>query len=920
MIRRVVVSLAALLALTTAGCGAGNQLAFSHQFADNREEDFAAVLERLPDPRPSASPQNVTGEAIVVVTTHGEDASREIVAIAPASGEERWRRTIDAQTRPEVLGDLVLTSERHQIVALDLRTGQPRWTAPLADLAYVGATRDGDTIYYAATVGAMGGARRVGHVAAVDAQTGDERWRHEVNGVFGQPAAAGGMVMVPWERQNLAILDEATGQELARLRSTDDVLAWTFQDPTGVYYGHRSIYRMTHRSVTGARGESTHRAVPIPELPVLREDEVPREVELWDDGFAPKPGTRSARGRIRLYFAPGASESADDVAILGDTYYFVFYRYVFGYDLEGNLRWTRILEQDVVGAQATADGLFVVGEQGAMHVLDRQSGLDRWSGGSELQVASVALDVAGFAGGAAPEGTAPTLRESLNAVAVDPDNRLVSARAYAIQRLAELEEGEVTRDLLDLYSQQSMPGALRTAIANALRARRTGSEHLIEALGRRYDFLEGTSAPPLEVIVPSLLEMRATQAVPGLVQQMNDHETPAAVLPQVISAIVELGDASIVPALQHFLVLYHADSAFAAQPEPLATAANGIFRLGGEEGRQMLTALAAEPRTLGPVREQIGGFFTAEQAAQEALARREAEEAERALAEAARQADAALPTRLTEAQINETFAQHADGLRECLAGEVARNPLLGQVRLVFILNNDGRAAEVGVAPNTPELVECMQGRVTAIEFPRFRERRMRGRFVIHVRGDADGGPSDDIGSEGTATAALPADAPWWAWSARLAPADAVVTPARAWWERRPAPVTTPAVSASTGTPPSGTGTPGTTGPETPGTTGPGTGGGSPWWTGAGDEEQVEEAPTETPPAPAPQPEPRGRGRRGRGAAPQPAQPQAPAAQPPAQPQPPAAPPAQPQPPAAQPPAQPQPPAAEERPWWEGAEG
>src|SRR5690606_28966979 len=127
--------------------------------------------------------------------------------------------------------------------------------------------------------------------------------------------------------------------------------------------------------------------------------------------------------------------------------------------------------------------------------------------------------------------------------------RLVPARAYAIRELAAMEEPEITRDLLDLYSQQSMPGTLRRAIGAALQTRRAGSEHLIEALGRRFDFIEQTQSPPLEVIVPSLLEMRASAAVPGLVQQLNDHETPAAVLPTVARAIVELGDASVVPAL-----------------------------------------------------------------------------------------------------------------------------------------------------------------------------------------------------------------------------------------------------------------------------------------------------------------------------------------------------------------------------------
>ena len=88
-----------LLALTltlagASGCGGGSEGAFRHQFADNRSEDMAAVLERLPDARPQDRPENALGEALVVVATHGEDGQRQVVALTPA-GEQRWSQAID---------------------------------------------------------------------------------------------------------------------------------------------------------------------------------------------------------------------------------------------------------------------------------------------------------------------------------------------------------------------------------------------------------------------------------------------------------------------------------------------------------------------------------------------------------------------------------------------------------------------------------------------------------------------------------------------------------------------------------------------------------------------------------------------------------------------------------------------------------
>jgi len=921
------IRLAASLALTLTACGGAGTgtMAFSYQFADNQAEAFNAVMDRLPAPQASSRPDNATGAHLAVVTTH--EAPRQVVAIDLDSGQTRWSFALDAQTRPEILGDVVLSSERHRVVAIDLATGRERWELTLPDLAYVGADRDGDTIYLSFTVGALGGARRDGHLVAVDAQSGAERWRHEIEGVFGQPAAAGGMVLVPYERQNISVLDEVTGYELARLRSTDDVVAWIRHDPTGIYYGHRGLYRLSHDSVHGSRDRAMHIEPPIPSVPPLHEGEAERPVDLEDDGFLPKPGTRTARGRIRLYFAPELAQEGEEIGILGDSYYFVYYRYVFGMNADGSLRWARILEQDVIGAQVIEGGLLTVGEQGQMRVLGRTNGQDAWTGGSAMQLSSVALDAAGFT--ASPTDAAPRpLREVLNEVALDPDNRLVAARAYAVRLLAALPESEITRDLLDLYQQRSMPRALRDAIATTLRTRTSGSEHLVNALSRRYDFIEGTEGPPLELIVPSLIDMRATQAVPGLVQQMNDHETSPAALVLVVRAVAELGDASVLPALQRFLVLYRADSSFAEHGEALSWAAQGIFRLGGPEGRQLLSALAADTRTVAPLTAAINGFYENETREAAQLAQREADDAARAADEAARQATAALPTRLTQEQINQTFAEHTEPLRACVAAEVQRNPLLGQVRLVFILTSDGHASEIGVAPSTPELVECMTGQVASIQFPQFRQRRQRGSFTVALRG----GQPVAATSQSALEPRLAPDAPWWTWWNRRAEAGVVTTVAAAegvtlaWWDRRAAPerastTTAPAPAVPEGTDlhvtTVGSGTDTQTSGGGSGTTGSEAGsgaGGTPWWmgAGAGAEAPDEADPTPPPAAPPPAPEPPARGRRGRrGAQPTP---------PPAQPTPP---PAQPTPPPAQPtppPAQPTPPPQEENPWWAPAEG
>ncbi|MCB9621112.1 MAG: PQQ-binding-like beta-propeller repeat protein, partial [Sandaracinus sp.] len=552
------------------GCATVTQLpAFSYQLPDNRETDVAQVIATLPAERDASS------EPRLVVSIHEEN----VVAGLALDGTEQWRAEVAAMTRPELHGDLVITSDREGLVALDAASGRVLWRTPIEGLAYVGSSRSGSTLVFVASVGAGGGATRVGRIRAVEARSGRDLWQHEIAGTLGHPQARGPWVFVPWDRQNIAILDLATGIEKARLRSTDDVIAWVRDLPSGVYYGGHGLYRFDARSASGTKSGSTYHAPLLPEAP--------REPLVADDGFFPTPGTRSARGRIRLYATP--TPAGEELGLAGDRFYFVYYRYVFGYDAERNLRWARMLDQDVIAADALDSGLFVVGENGTLRLLSPETGNDVWTGGSERALASAGLDVRGFA----PQGDGGEARDlatSLAEIAGDPDNRLVPARAFAIQKLGALEAPEVSSVLLDLYAQRSVPSALRETINEVLRQRTTGTEHLLAALQQRYDYLDERPAPPLELIVPALLEQRKTESVASLVAHMLDHETPIGVLPLVVRAIVELGDASVVPALQSFLVLYHADSTFAGQGDALAVAAEGIYRHGGDEGRAMLTA------------------------------------------------------------------------------------------------------------------------------------------------------------------------------------------------------------------------------------------------------------------------------------------------------------------------------------------
>src|SRR5207245_9904568 len=197
------------------------------------------------------------------------------------------------------------------------------------------------------------GSNRCGRITAVDAGSGGVRWQYSVDGVLGAPAAAGGMVFVPWDRQNLAIIDGMTGHEIARLRSTDDVWEFVFAAREGVFYGSHGVYRLTE---AGYRGVKT--GVPRYEPPLR---DLPSQAQLHPDGFsAPLPG-RNARDKVGFQWAVAAEQPPDSVGIADDTIYLLHYRFVFAFEAQsGHLRWAYRHPNDIESMRAVPGGAFFV--------------------------------------------------------------------------------------------------------------------------------------------------------------------------------------------------------------------------------------------------------------------------------------------------------------------------------------------------------------------------------------------------------------------------------------------------------------------------------------------------------------------------------------------------------------------------------
>ena len=703
----------AALSLLLAACS-GLAPAFDARFADNDDARTARALARITDSARAHEAQ----EPLVVVAA--SDDGKPSVIVADFTTGVRARSALDAESRPELFGDLVLVVAAGSLHALDAHSGQPRWSRPLAGCAqYLGAARDADRIAYACEAPpsehTMSGASP-SLLRGLAASDGHVLWQRTTDDALGRPAASNGLLLVPWQRQGLAMLDARDGVELARLRSRDDVIDWARSGPGFAWFGHRQAYFIGPHGYSGSRKD----AVALSVTP----DSLPGRPALVESAYAALPGGRSAYGRVALSVLPvrdGEHWRAHD-----DRAYFTFYRYIFAYDGAGALRWCRTLAHDVIASRALPGGLALATDAGELLLLGADDGGERARKelGLKLAAASLHGDAPVPAAAAGSEQPAlrggAALRNGLLEVALDIDQRLVPARAYAVEQLARLPEPEVTADLLHIYERSTTPPELQSVVASQLRTRRIGLEHVIDALLQRYDFLEQTRPAPLAVLVPALLDAHEPRALPNLIARMLDHETPLANLPSVVHAVVELGDERVVEPLFALLRLYRADSTFADQPEALIEAARGVLVHGGPAGAQRLAELMRDGIVTPGLASGVAALLTPKIAAP----------AREVTALAAAAPPVQLPGALAPQVLRAAFAVHDEELRACLAPELARNAKLAQVRIALIVESDGSTHSVHVAPVGDDVVDCMYPKLAQLRFPRFRSGRQVATYLL----------------------------------------------------------------------------------------------------------------------------------------------------------------------------------------------
>jgi hypothetical protein len=414
----------------------------------------------------------------------------------------------------------------------------------------------------------------------------------------------------------------------------------------------------------------------------------------------------------------------------------LYFRVLLAFDAQsGQIRWAYRYSEDVEGVEVVPGGIYLVGRHGIVTFVGAQSGSEEWSAEIGVRIRSVTFS---FGGLQPPERRAaepPDVRQRLQEVIFDPDNRLLPVRNFALRLLTRIEDPEVTQDLLQVTSREGIPEQLRETAAQELASRESGAAFLIDALSVHHDFLSRARPVPLIIVAPTLVRMDSREAVPALLEHLIDHETSLPELREVAAAISALGDASVVGPLRDFLVRYHKDSAFAENTEALNVMVDGLLRHGHIEERELLEGMQADPATLAPLREHVAQAIAALDAAQQPEVPTENVEPEDTGPTpeqiCAQQREEHF--NLTQDEINQVMRANAAELTVCLTAEMERSPDTRQVRIVFLLTQEGRGINWDVVPQSEELMQCLRPHLEALQFPCIREYRQRARFGVALQ-------------------------------------------------------------------------------------------------------------------------------------------------------------------------------------------
>jgi outer membrane protein assembly factor BamB len=581
-----------VVALLLAACGPKSMFRLTSNDNDRGAISAALAKRQLPE---QPAPLNAARAPRVFIVQNG--APKTIVAYDLAGGSVLWKVDADVKSRIWVGGDFILALEGKQLVARDQKSGAARWKIGIQG-ALVGASADRDRAYVTWREG--GDTKPTWFIAGINGSSGKELWRAPSEGELGAPSAHGGVVFSPFLRQWLYLVDGATGQQLARLRGIDEQISMVKVTSRTTFFGSRQgVFALDVRAASGKRSDATYGQVKIP--PQL--DRTSYGIDLYD----PVQVAYTAAERARVLWASVPTDSGP-MKFTGDTYAVHYFRYVFGFNLSGELVWAYSHPRvELVASEHTGGAIVGVSTQGDIVALDPTTGAvrERKNLGLGQQVVGATFDADGWTPAGAGEKVETVT--ALVSIARDRDARFDRVKELAIASLAKQPGGEVTKELLAVLADKRAPQKLKDTVVEVLAERKDPASLpvLADQLATRSDFLARTqpeSLGPVAKAIASLAgaKLDAKEVAPALAALQGHLEDPATQTPElvmVIRAMAAIGGGAERGALASHLLLYHADDDLGADATWQTAIVTAIDVHGGPGEHELLRQVAADPRT-----------------------------------------------------------------------------------------------------------------------------------------------------------------------------------------------------------------------------------------------------------------------------------------------------------------------------------
>ncbi len=576
---------ACCVACAALGCGGGQTRIgdlFNTQWQDDGGRSISAVQGKLSG---HAIPRGANVAVGVV--------DRGLVGVVLDTGKT-WTFLKAVDVRPWIAGDVVVVTAGGKLFALEASSGRQLWSLPVAGKVR-GAGDDGRTTL----VSLEPSAGVPGKLIAVE-RDGKVTREMEVTVPVGSPTLVANHAFIPWQNQYVSVVDLGSGDEVARV-VLRHLTTQAFLAGGALFFGEAGITRFDERIGAASRDGASKAVLPDRELPGK-----PRWLRAG--GIAGKV-TSDAFDRNRIYAMPAAR--GDGLGFDAGRYYATYFRIVVGLQEEtGELAWARRLDTDALGGAAYEGGVALCERTGRVGFYEAGTGAaaGEVSLGTAVRACVVQADRLTRTAEPRPEPVVEQLAKVIDVSETD----MVMMHAFLLRELIAQASPRATERLIELAFDARTPPDLMTEVRKGLASRRNGAEHMLEALGRRYDFLAGVlMTPPVGPLADALAAMKETRAAPLLAEHLNDPANSTEDVKRAALALETLATQGEREPLELFFSLYRATAHNEDLIQALVAVARAILRVGGNEGRELVRAAAYDlmtvPSLQQPLRDLVSG-------------------------------------------------------------------------------------------------------------------------------------------------------------------------------------------------------------------------------------------------------------------------------------------------------------------------